>query len=193
MRFSAKLVLGLMTASAAAAYAQAPKTLMTPDEQKAFVGHYCAGCHNPQFKSGNMTISALDFAHPEQNDELAEKVILRVGVSFMPPPGAEHPDMATRKRFVESLAHDVDAYAAAHPYYGNPALHRMNRSEYANSVRELLGVNIDADEMLPSDTFDHGFDNMSDVLTVSPTLMGAYIRAAGTISRMAIGDPHATP
>lgn len=193
MRFPGKFVVGAVLAMGAAVFAQAPKAPMTVAQQKAFVQHYCMECHAPDIKSGGMDITKLDFAHPEQTDELAEKVILRVGVSFMPPPRAEHPDMATRKRFVESLAGDVDAYAAAHPYYGNPILHRMNRSEYANSVHELLGVNVDADEMLPSDTFDHGFDNMADVLNITPTLMQAYIRAAGQVSRLALGEPHASP
>jgi Protein of unknown function (DUF1592)/Protein of unknown function (DUF1588)/Protein of unknown function (DUF1595)/Protein of unknown function (DUF1587)/Protein of unknown function (DUF1585) len=192
MRFLGWFVTGVAV-SAAVAYGQAPKTLMSPAQQRAFVDRYCSDCHNPDDKVGGMTLTDLDFAHPERNVDLAEKVVRRVGVSFMPPPGEDHPDPATRKLFVESLAGDVDAYAARHPYYGNPPLHRMNRAEYANSVRELLGVNIDVDEMLPSDTFDHGFDNMSDVLTVTPTLMGAYVRVAGEVSREALGDRNAAP
>ncbi|MFP5249292.1 MAG: DUF1592 domain-containing protein [Acidobacteriota bacterium] len=194
MRFREKFVAGLALATGTALCAQSPKAPMTVAQQKAFVQKYCMECHAPDIKSGGMDITKLDFAHPETTDDLAEKVMLRVGVSFMPPPRAEaHPDMAERMEFVQSLADGVDAYAANHPYYGNPILHRMNRSEYANSVRELLGVNVDADELLPTDTFDHGFDNMSDVLSITPTLMQAYIRAAGDISRQALGEAHALP
>jgi hypothetical protein len=192
VRFPGRFVAGIAV-TAVVAYGQTPKALMSPAQQHAFVDRYCSDCHNPDEKSGGMTITDLDFAHPEHNIELAEKVIRRAGVAFMPPPGAEHPDPATRKLFVDSLANGVDVYAAQHPYYGNPSLHRMNRAEYANSVNELLGVDIDVDEMLPTDTFDHGFDNMSDVLTVTPTLMSAYIHAAGKISRMALGDRDAAP
>jgi hypothetical protein len=173
--------------TAAAAYGQAAKTTMTPAEQQAFVKQYCSGCHNPQMDR----VNALDFSHLEKSDALAEEVISRVKVGFMPPPAAPHPNAAERKLFEDSVAHTLDRYAALHPYFGDPPLHRLNRAEYANSVRELLGVNIDVDEMLPSDTFDHSFDNMADVLTISPTLMSAYIRAAGNISRLAIGDRNA--
>ncbi len=182
-------VFAIAAIAGAAAYGQAPKTYMTTAQQQAFVKQYCSGCHNPQMDR----VNALDFSHLEKSDDLAEEVISRVKVGFMPPPTAPHPSAAERKLFEDSAAHTLDSYAALHPYYGDPPLHRLNRSEYANSVRELLGVNIDVDEMLPSDTFDHSFDNMADVLTISPTLMSAYIRAAGNISRMAIGDRNAAP
>ena len=191
MRFWGKLVAGVAAAAAAAVCGQAPKThpkpYMTPAQEGAFVKQYCTGCHNAQMDR----VTALDFSQLEKDDELAEEVISRVNVDFMPPPQAVHPDQATRALFTASLAHTLDSYAALHPYYGDPPLHRLNRAEYANSVHELLGVNIDVDEMLPNDTFDHSFNNMSDVLTMSPTLMNAYIRAAGEISRMAIGDRNA--
>ncbi len=189
MRFWGKLIAGIAATAAMTAWSQAPKTYMTPAQEHAFVNQYCSGCHNPQMDK----VRALDFSHLESSDELAEEVISRVKVGFMPPPQAAHPDETTRALFTASVAHTLDAYGALHPYYGDPPLHRLNRAEYANSVHGLLNVNIDADEMLPSDTFDHSFDNMADVLTMSPTLMNAYIRAAGSISRMAIGDRNAAP
>src|SRR5882757_746863 len=177
--------------SMATAYGQAPKTHMPIDQQRALVDRYCSDCHNPDEKSGSMTLTDLDLQHLEKNIDLAEKVIRRVGVNMMPPPGKQRPDAATMKLFAASLASNVDIYAAAHPDLGNPALHRLNRAEYANSVRELLNVDVDADKLLPSDAMSHGFDNMADVLTLSPALMEAYIRAAGKIGRQAIGDRNA--
>jgi hypothetical protein len=184
-----KLLLGgTLTAFLAAAGAQAPKSHMSIDQQKDLVDRYCSDCHNPDLKSGNMTLTDLDLDHPERNADLAEKVIRKVGVAMMPPPGAHRPDADTLKLFTSSLAGGVDSYAALHPVLTNPPLHRLNRTEYANSVHELLDVDVDVDKLLPPDDMSHGFDNMADALTLSPSLMEAYIRAAGKISRQAIGD-----
>ena len=164
---------------------------MSVHDQAALVDRYCSDCHNADLKSGNLNLSDLDLQHPEKNIDVAEKVVRKVGVAMMPPPGKPRPDPATLKNFVSSLSTDIDTYAALHPAVVNPALHRLNRTEYANSVHELLGLDIDAEKLLPPDAMSHGFDNMSDVLTLSPSLMGAYISAAGKISREAIGDRHA--
>lgn len=174
-----------------AAELQAPA--MSVDDQKAFVAHYCEKCHNPEDIRGNLMLSDLDLDHPEASIELAEKVIRKVSVKMMPPPGQSRPDDRTAKLFAAGLAGMVDKHAALHPDPGNPPLHRMNRAEYANSVRELLDVDVDAEKLLPGDDFSHGFDNMADVLTLSPSLMEAYVRAAGHISRLALGEPGAAP
>ena len=154
---------------------------------------YCAGCHNDRLKSGGMTLTKLDLQHPSQTAELAEKVIRKIRVGLMPPPGMPRPDAATIKAFASTLENGIDEAASAHPNPGRPALHRLNRTEYANSIRELLGVEVDVSPLLPADDMSHGFDNMADVLTVSPTLMEGYIRAAGRISREAVGDTKALP
>ncbi|MET0281882.1 MAG: DUF1592 domain-containing protein [Steroidobacteraceae bacterium] len=174
-----------------AAHAQVP--LMSVAGQKAFVERYCTKCHNPEDLRGDLLIDDLDLEQPGTTAELAEKVIRRVGVKMMPPPGSTRPDEASMRSFLAGLAANVDAYAAEHAVPVTPPLHRMNRTEYANSVRDLLGISIDADKLLPGDDFSQGFDNMADVLNVSPTLMEAYVRAAGRISRQALGDPDATP
>ncbi|MEJ0100080.1 MAG: DUF1592 domain-containing protein [Pseudomonadota bacterium] len=166
---------------------------MSPDEQRQFVATYCEKCHNPDDIRGDVLLSDIDFDHPEASVALAEKVIRRAGVKMMPPPGQKRPDDPTLRRFLAGLAGDIDAHAAAHPDLGNPPLHRLNRTEYANSVRELLGVAIEADKLLPGDDFSHGFDNMAEVLGLSPSLMDAYVRAASKISRQALGEPGAAP
>jgi len=191
MRVPKAVLMAAAIANAVMLHSQATKSHMTPDQQQAVVDRYCSSCHNDDLHRGNMTLTALDFDHPEKNAELAEKVIRKVGVGMMPPPGAKRPDPATLKLFAGSLANHIDTASLAHKDLGNPILHRLNRAEYANSVRELLDVDVDAERLLPSDDMSHGFDNMADVLTLSPALMEAYIHAAGKISRLAIGDQKA--
>lgn len=158
---------------------------------RAFLDQYCAYCHNDKLKSGGMTLTRLDLNHVDQNAELAEKVVRKLRVGLMPPPGMPRPAREVVTAFAASLETRLDAAAAEHPNAGRPALHRLNRTEYANSVRDLLVVPVDVSALLPPDDMSHGFDNMSDVLTVSPTLMEAYIRAASKIAREAVGDPEA--
>lgn len=180
--FSAVTILWMGTASAQPA---APAAL------RALVHQYCAYCHNDKLKSGGMSLTRLDVSHPEQNAELAEKVIRKVRAGLMPPPGMPRPAGAAMKLFATSLETAIDQAAALHPNPGRPALHRLNRTEYANSIRDLLGVTVDVSPLLPADDMSHGFDNMADVLSLSPALMEGYIRAAGKISREAVGDPRA--
>jgi hypothetical protein len=136
-----------------------------------------------------MTLSQFNLAQVDQRAELAEKIIRKLRSGLMPPPGMPRPNVATAKAFALELERGIDEVAAAQPNPGRPALHRLNRTEYANSIRDLLDVQVDVSALLPPDNMSHGFDNMSDVLTVSPTLLEAYIRAAGKISRQAVGDP----
>jgi hypothetical protein len=161
--------------------------------QAAFVNQNCAGCHNDRVKSGNMSLTKFDVAHPDQNAELAEKVIRKVRAGLMPPPGLPRPAAAALQSFLSALENGIDQAAAAHPNPGHPALHRLNRTEYANSIRDLLAVDIDVASLLPADDMSHGFDNMADVLTISPTLLEGYLRAAGRISREAVGNKDAPP
>jgi cytochrome c551/c552 len=171
--------------SAAALCAQTPNT-----PSRAIVNQYCLGCHNDKLKSGGFSWTKLDLAHPEENAEQAEKVIRKVRAGLMPPPGLPR-DPAAMKTLAASLENSIDQAAAAHPNPGRPALHRLNRTEYANSIHDLLSVDADVTALLPTDDMSHGFDNMADVLSISPALMEGYIRAAGRISREAVGDPGA--
>ena len=154
---------------------------------------YCVACHNDASKSGGLSLKRLNASHPEQNAAEWEKVIVKLRAGMMPPSGAPRPDAAAIDSFASSLEEALDNASAAHPNPGRPALHRLNRFEYANSVRDLLDVEVDPAAYLPADDMSHGFDNMAEVLNVSPTLMEGYIRAAGRISRMALGDPGMKP
>jgi Protein of unknown function (DUF1592)/Protein of unknown function (DUF1588)/Protein of unknown function (DUF1587)/Protein of unknown function (DUF1595)/Protein of unknown function (DUF1585) len=175
---------GFALFAAAAAYGQTASQFTVSTQQRAFLNQYCAYCHNDQTKSGSMSLTQV-------TPDLAEKVIRKVGVGMMPPPGMPRAKADAAKNFVTSLESSVDQDAAAHPNPGRPALHRLNRTEYANSVRDLLGVQVDVSSLLPADDMSHGFDNMADVLTISPALLDGYVRAAGKISREAMGDPAA--
>ncbi len=158
----------------------------------AAIAQNCAGCHNDKLKSGGLSFTALDLDHPEHNAKDWEKAILKIRAGMMPPAGAKRDSVAING-LASYLENSLDQSASLHPNPGKPALHRLNRAEYANSVRDLLGIEIDPSAWLPADDMSHGFDNMSEVLNISPTLMDGYVRAAGKISRLAVGDPNASP
>ena len=178
--------------AASAAYAQ---TATAPAETaaRAVVSQYCAGCHNDKVQSGGVSLARLDFGHVENEAELAEKMIRKLRAGLMPPAGARRPGTPTLNAVASALESALDAAAASSPNPGRPALHRLNRFEYANSVRDLLALDVDPATLLPPDDSSHGFDNMAEVLNMSPTLMEAYVRAAGKISRLALGDPSMSP
>ena len=167
--------------------------LLSADAQRALVNQYCAGCHNDSRKSGDFSWNSVELAHPERSAERVEKAIRKLRAGLMPPPGNPRPDATTVRNFAASLEFNIDKAAAAKPFVGSPALHRLNRAEYAASVRELLGLNIDVSSLLPADVMSHGFDNMADVLTTSPALLDAYITAASKVSRHAVGDTEVQP
>lgn len=159
----------------------------------ALEDRYCSSCHSDDQHKGGLSLDSFDFAHPEKDPETAEKIIRKLRAGMMPPPGRSRPSNQHIDSLAGELEDHIDAVAAAHPYAGFTPLHRLNRVEYANSVKALLGLDVDATELLPADDLSHGFNNMADVLTVSPALLEAYISAAGKISREALGDPHAAP
>ena len=163
----------------------------TPDP--ALLRRYCLGCHSDALRTGGLSLSDIDLTRPAEHAALLEKVILKLRAGMMPPTGRPRPDQSTLARFVTDLEAGVDRAAAANPNPGRPILHRLNRTEYANAVRDLLDLEVEVEALLPPDDMSQGYDNMSDVLTVSPTLLEAYIGAAGKISRLAIGDAEASP
>ncbi len=145
------------------------------DATQALVKQYCVGCHNDRLKRGDLVLSGLDPARPTADPATWEKVARKVRAGMMPPAGAKRPDKPQLEAFASHLEAAIDRAAAAAPNPGRPALHRLNRIEYTNSVRDLLGFEIDAASLLPPDDMSHGFDNIADSLTLSPTLMESYI------------------
>ena len=142
---------------------------------------------------GNFSLSGVDLDAPHAHAEAIEKVLLKLRSGMMPPPGMPRPEPEEVSAFVDGIESDLDARWRQAPDPGRPVLHRLNRTEYENAVRDILDLEVDARTLLPPDDMTQGFDNMSDVLTVSPTLLEGYISAAGKISRLAVGDPDATP
>ena len=137
----------------------------------ALVGKYCLTCHNARTKSGELILEGMDPASPAVRSETWEKVIRKVRGGMMPPVGLPHPDKAALDAFASYLESSIDAAAAAHPNPGRPVLHRLNRAEYGNAVRDLLALDVDVAALLPADDSAYGFDNIGDVLGVSPMLV----------------------
>jgi hypothetical protein len=163
------------------------------ESQSALVKQYCAGCHSEKGRSGGLSLANFDPAQITENAETVEKMIRKLRAGMMPPPGARRPDADTLINFVTTLENTVDAAAVAQPNPGHRMFQRLNRAEYARSVRELLDLEVDVNAFLPPDTMSAGFDNIADVQGVSPTLLEGYLRAAAKISTLAVGDRSATP
>ena len=162
--------------------------VLSLESQQALVDQYCVWCHNDVEKAGDMTLSGLDPAHVEESAELAEKMIRKLRAGMMPPAGQPRPDAAILEALAASLETTLDRLAAANPDPGARVLQRLNRAEYARSIRELLDLDVDGASLLPPDSMGRGFDNIADALTLSPALMEGYIRAASKISRLAVGE-----
>jgi mono/diheme cytochrome c family protein len=156
---------------------------------QATIDRYCVTCHNPRMKTGGLVLDGLAVANAAGEPQTWEKVIRKVRTGMMPPAGAPRPDRATLDSLAALVETTLDRAAAAAPNPGAPALHRLNRTEYGNAVRDLLELPIDAAALLPGDDSSEGFDNQASVLSVSPALMQAYVTAAAKISRLAVGDP----
>jgi hypothetical protein len=146
-------------------------------------------CHSDKLKTGGLSLQSADLAKVPENAEIWEKVIQKLRVEAMPPLGMPRPDKATLSGFAASLENAIDKTAATRPNPGHSALHRLNRSEYANAIRDLLALDVDTTTLLPPDDESYGFDNIADVLKTSPSLLERYMSASWNISRLAVGDP----
>jgi hypothetical protein len=167
---------------------------VSPD--RTVLNQYCVSCHNQRSQIGKDTRVMLDTLDPgsvADSAETWERVVRKLRTRAMPPQGARRPDEATYDHVIASLETALDRAAVASPHPGRPVLHRLNRAEYANAVRDLLDLDVDVASLLPPDDSAYGFDNISDVLGVSPSLQERYLSAAGTISGVAVGDPAAGP
>jgi cytochrome c551/c552 len=179
--------LGLLMVAAVMAAA------MLPAQDRGLLDQYCVGCHNEKLKTGGLSLDKISLEHPSDNAETWEKVIRKLRAGMMPPSGARRPDRAAIDTFVHKLEADLDRAALSNPNPGTLGLHRLNRAEYANAIRDLLDLNIDVSTLLPSDDSSEGFDNIADALGVSPALLERYVSAATKISRVAVGDPAISP
>jgi hypothetical protein len=160
----------------------------SPASHAALVKTYCVTCHNDRSRSGELSLENVDLANVPMSAELWEKVIRKVRAGMMPPAGMPRPADPALEGFVGYLESSIDREAAANPRPGRTALHRLNRAEYANAIRDLLALEIDSTALLPPDDESSGFDNIADVLTVSASLMERYLSASWNISRAAMGN-----
>src|SRR5262252_8509951 len=166
-----------------------PQTAPAP---QAFLQKYCLSCHTESSREKGLVpiaLDKLDLSKISKDAEVWEKVALRVSAGVMPPAGAPRPDSATAHQFTSLLTDELDRAALSNPNPGRPLLHRLNRTEYENAVRDLLNLEIDADALLPPDDSAYGFDNIADALGLSPVLQERYISAAMKIAALAVGDP----
>jgi hypothetical protein len=152
------------------------------------VGQYCSECHNGIDLAGDLALDVLDLSAPENDPERWESVVRKVRTGMMPPAGEPRPDRDSLDGLAAYLEEHIDAAARAAPNPGAPALHRLNRTEYANAIRDLFALEVDVATLLPADDAADGFDNIAGVLTVSPSLIEGYVSAGMKISRRAVGD-----
>ncbi|HEX5109648.1 MAG TPA: DUF1592 domain-containing protein, partial [Vicinamibacterales bacterium] len=178
---------GQSTPSPAAAARQTTGTAANLSRAE-LLQRYCVTCHNDRTKTGGLTLERLDAEHPDMDAEVWEKAIRKLRAGMMPPAGAPRPARTELETFRKAIESSIDRAAAAAPNPGTTSLHRLNRTEYANAIRDLLRLEIDASALLPADDSVEGFDNIADVLGTSPALIERYIGAASKISRLAIGD-----
>lgn len=161
--------------------------------ERKFLDQYCVGCHNEKLKTAGLMLDKMDPAQVGSAPEAWEKVVRKLRAGMMPPAGATRPERAVIDAFTMKVEGALDQAAAAKPNPGNVGVHRLNRAEYANAVRDLVAVDVDADTLLPADDSSEGFDNLADALGVSPALLERYVSAATKISRIAVGDPSISP
>ncbi|MEO8315684.1 MAG: DUF1587 domain-containing protein, partial [Pseudomonadota bacterium] len=154
----------------------------------ALINKYCTECHNATDYAGGLDLENASATLIANTPEIGEKVIKRLRAGMMPPVGKERPQYDTVQKLAQSLEQSIDKRAATKAaHLPPPGLHRLNRTEYTNAIRDLLALKVDAAKFLPSDDASHGFDNMAGTLTTSPALMEAYLSAAGNIGRLAVG------
>jgi cytochrome c553 len=176
-------------ATATAPVAAAPAT-EAASPQRALLNQYCVSCHNQRMTSGGLDLAALDVTRVDQSPAVWEKVVRKLRAGLMPPAGRPRPDEGTYDGFRTWLEGQLDHASAVQANPGRTELlHRLNRTEYQNAIRDLLMLDIDVTDFLPADDSSYGFDNIAGVLKVSQSLMERYLAAARTVSRMAVGTP----
>ena len=177
------------TPRATSAVEQAPAS---PESQllSETLTRYCLSCHNDRLRTAGLTLEDADLSQLGSRAAIWERVVSKLRLQAMPPVGQPRPDSLVYDQLVSWLESELDREAITHPNPGRTeTFHRLNRAEYANSVRDLLSLDVDIETLLPADDFDeYGFDNMADVLTVSPVLMERYLATARKIARQAVGE-----
>ena len=189
MKIWPALVIAAIVPVGAQVAAPAPAAPQKP----ALLNQYCITCHNQRLKTADLLLDTFDLEHVGKDAASWEKVVRKIRTGMMPPSGARRPERALLDSFAADLEARLDRSAPAGLNLDAPALHRLNRTEYANAIRDLLALDVDAATLLPADSSSEGFDNIADALGVSPSLIESYVSAAMKISRRAVGDRTLTP
>ena len=180
----------LSTCMQAAPPPQAASNAPSVTAERALVDKYCVTCHSDKLKTGGLSLQSADMTNIPAGAETWEKVIHKVSLGAMPPQGMPRPDQPTLNNLVSWLETSIDHAAATNPNPGRATLHRLNRTEYANAIHDLLALDVDPAPLLPADDESYGFDDIADVLRTSPSLLERYMSASWNLSRLAVGDPN---
>ncbi|MGA0805784.1 MAG: DUF1587 domain-containing protein [Pseudohongiellaceae bacterium] len=159
--------------------------------QWALLDNYCLDCHSYEEARGGVVLEGLGPDTVSQDPALFEEVLRKLKIRAMPPRTQPQPELEQRARFVAALEQTLDAAALADPHAGTTTIHRLNRAEYANAIRDLFGIEVDVAELLPSDGGDHGFDNIASLLRTSPMLLDRYLTVGLRVADMALGNADA--
>ena len=187
------VLLSLAACTAALSVALGSQRAAPPSPHRALLDQYCVTCHNQQAKTAGLMLDKLDPGQAPDNPEVWEKVIRKLRGGMMPPQGRPRPAQPDVETFISYLETSIDRAALTKPNPGRAAVHRLNRTEYGNAIRDLLDLDVDVTELLPADDESYGFDNIADVLKVSPSLLEQYLAASRKISSLAIGDSSVIP
>ncbi len=161
--------------------------------QQALLNQYCTGCHNQKLKTGGVSLDHADVSRIGEDAGTWERVLRKMRADQMPPPGMPRPTPAQSAAFTKWLETSLDEAAIAKPNPGRTGAHRLNRAEYSNAVRDVLALDTKPGNMLPVDDSGFGFDNIANLLSMSPALLERYMSTARVVSRMAVGDPTMKP
>ncbi len=183
----------VLCAVSAACFPSGVSAQTAPATEQAVLNKYCVTCHSDKLRTGGLSLQSADLTNVAGSAEAWEKVIRKLRAGAMPPQGVPHPDAAAVNELASFLETSIDRAAAAKPNPGHAAMHRLNRAEYANAIHDLLALDVDATALLPPDDESSGFDNIADVLRMSPSLMERYLSASWNISRQAVGNMNIAP
>jgi mono/diheme cytochrome c family protein len=186
-----KLLLGaLASCSLVAAPQETARTAPAAvNPNQALINRYCVTCHNQKLRTAKLALDVLDLMHPEKDALTWERAIRKLRGGMMPPPGAARPNLEAVSALAAYLEDSLDKASAASPNPGSVRIHRLNRAEYANAMRDMFGIDVDAASLLPTDDISEGFDNIANALKVSPSFLDQYIMAARAAAKQAIGTP----
>jgi mono/diheme cytochrome c family protein len=191
--FAAAALLSYSSRDALRAQQPAGAVASAPSEHQALINQYCVTCHNQRAKTAGLTFDTMNLGDVGRDAKIWEEAVRKLRGGMMPPPGARQPERAAVKSFVSWLETTLDRAGAEQPGPGHVALHRMNRTEYANAVEEIFGFHVASAALLPEDDISDGFDNIASVLKVSPSFLDQYISAARAVTAQAMGNSSARP